>query len=160
MSSSPAELFSIRPATNQDAERIRALVFSVLEEFGLTPDSSGTDADLSDIEASYLAPGGMFEVAEEADGALVGTVGFVSLDDETCELRKMYLLPRARGCGLGKLLLARAIEQARAAGFKRMVLETASALTGAKRLYVSNGFVPVESDRLSPRCNQAYALDL
>jgi putative acetyltransferase len=160
MSESPAELFSIRMATNQDAERVRAVVFSVLEEFGLAPDPAGTDADLFDIEASYLAPGGMFEVAEAADGALAGTVGFVPLDDETCELRKMYLLPQARGCGLGRLLLTRAIERARAAGLKRMVLDTHSALADARRLYIRNGFTPITPAHLSGRCNQAYALNL
>ena len=159
MSATPIEHYSIRPATNEDAERVRALVFSVLAEFGLSADPSGTDADLYDIESSYIAPGGMFVVAEAPDGGLVGTVGFAPLGDGVCELRKMYLIPKARGCGLGKLLLARAIDQARAAGFKRMVLETASELADAKRLYTSKGFVPVESEHLSPRCDQAYALD-
>ncbi len=160
MGSSHTELFSIRPATNQDAEGVRALVFSVLAEFGLTPDPAEKDADLFDIEASYLAPGGMFEVAETADGALVGTVGFIPIDEGVCELRKMYLIPTARGCGLGRLLLTRAIDQARAAGFRRMVLETHSALTNAQRLYIRNGFIPVAPDHMSARCNQAYALDL
>jgi GNAT superfamily N-acetyltransferase len=160
MSKIPAERISIRPAGNGDAERIRALVFSVLEEFGLRPDPAGTDADLTDIEASYLAPGGMFEVAETVEGLLAGTVGFVRLDGETCELRKMYLIPPARGCGLGRRLLLRAIEQARAAGFKRMVLETHSVLAAARRLYLQNGFVAVAPAHASPRCNQAFSLDL
>jgi putative acetyltransferase len=160
MSATPAENFSIRPATNQDAEGIRVLIFSVLEEFGFTPDPTGTDADLFDIEASYLAPGGMFDVAEAADGTLVGTIGVIPLNESICELRKMYLLPQVRGYGLGRLLLARAIEHARATGFRRMVLETASSLSSAKRLYISKGFIPVESDHLSPRCDQAYSLEL
>lgn len=160
MSTPSLDLFSIRSATNQDADRIQTLVFSVLAEYGFTPDPSGTDSDLTDIETAYFNLGGMFEIAEAEDGALAGTIGLFPLDHSTCELRKMYLLPQVRGLGLGKLLLTRAIERARAAGFKRIVLETASVLTTAAKLYTSFGFVPITPDHLSARCDQAYALDL
>ncbi len=92
----------VRPATNADGERVRTLVFAVLEEFGLRPDPAGTDADLEDIEASYTARGGLFEVLEDEGGRLVGTTGLYRLDAETCELRKMYFLPELRGRGAGR----------------------------------------------------------
>ena len=56
-----ADRFAIRSATNQDGERIRSLVFSVLAEVGFGPDRVGKDADLFDVEELYLAPGGMIE---------------------------------------------------------------------------------------------------
>ncbi len=151
---------SIRAATNEDRGRIAALVFGVLAEYGLRPDPAGTDADLEDIEGGYAARGGLFEVVEDGGGKLVGTCGLYPLDAATCELRKMYLLPEARGAGLGKLLLERAVGHARLRGFKTIVLETASVLEDAVRLYTRYGFRPVESEHLAARCDQAYALRL
>lgn len=151
---------SIRAATNDDRERIEALVFGALAEHGLRPDPATTDADLKDIEAGYLARGGLFEVVEDEGGKMLGTCGLYPLGDETCELRKMYLLPEARGAGLGKRLLERALEHARRRGFKTVTLETASVLEDAIRLYTRFGFVPVEAAHLAARSDQAYALKL
>ena len=81
----------LRAANNSDAETIRRLVFSVLEEYGLQSDPETTDSDLDDIEGSYLRSGGCFDLAETDDGEIVGTVGVYPIDSKTCELRKMYL---------------------------------------------------------------------
>ena len=73
-----SEIF-IRPATNADCKNIQKLVFGVLHEFGLTPEPDGTDADLNDIEKEYFERGGLFEILEDADGNLLGTVGLFPL---------------------------------------------------------------------------------
>jgi putative acetyltransferase len=150
----------IRSATNDDRERIFALVSAALEEHGLRPDPEETDADLRDIEANYIGRGGVFEVIEDRGGNLLGTVGLFPLNEETCELRKMYLAPTVRGLGLGRHMLERMLTRARATGFKRITLETASVLKTAIRLYTSTGFVPIETAHLSARSDQAYVLDL
>jgi putative acetyltransferase len=150
----------IRTASNQDKESVCELLRSVLAEFGLRADTASTDADLDDIEKNYLARGGTFELLEDQAGTLLGTVGLYALDGETCELRKMYLVRQARGLGLGKSVLERAINHARRLGFKSIVLETASVLKDAVRLYTRFGFVPFESEHLAARCDQAYVLDL
>ena len=103
----------IRTATNRDSERIIALVFDLLAEYGLPPDPDSKDADLKDIESNYINAGGVFEVIEDRDGNLVGAYGLYPLDKETCELRKMYFLPEIRGRGLGRRILERAIGHAR-----------------------------------------------
>ena len=150
----------LRAAKNGDARAIRRLVFAVLKEYGLAPDPHGTDADLRDIESNYHRRGGAFDVLEERNGRLVGCVGLFPLDADTCELRKMYLVPSARGCGLGRRLLDAALTKARELGFHRVSLETASVLKEAISLYARYGFKPYTPDHMSKRCNQAYFLDL
>ena len=148
----------LRPATNADAAAVRDVIFAVLREYELTPDPAGTDADLGDIEASY--GGGIFDVLEDEDGTIVGTVGLHRIDDATCELRKMYLAREARGRGLGKRLLDHALARARALGFRRVVLETATVLREAIAMYRRRGFTRYVPATMSKRCNEAYALDL
>jgi putative acetyltransferase len=151
---------TIRSASNRDRGRVAELVFGVLAEYGLEPDPETTDADLQNIEANYLQRGGLFEVIEDNRANLLGSFGLYPVNETTCELRKMYFVPGARGLGLGKYVLERAIARARALGFKQIVLETSSKLIAANRLYTKFGFKPIESDHLAARADQAYRLDL
>jgi putative acetyltransferase len=150
----------LRPATNTDCEHIANLVFGVLREYGLKPDPASTDADVKDIESSYFSRGGIFLVLEAQDGSIIGAYGLYPLEEQRCELRKMYLHKAYRGRGLGKLLLDDALSKARQLGFRKIVLETASVLKEAIALYKSYGFVEYTPEHLSSRCDQAYWLEL
>lgn len=150
--------FVFRPANNRDRGVIEELVFGVLAEFGLRPDSSSTDADLHDIERHYA--GGAFDVLVDSVGKIVGCVGLYPAEGGTCELRKMYLLRAYRGQGLGRRLLEHALERAATLGFSRVVLETASVLQDATRLYERYGFRPYTPEHMSQRCNKAYYLHI
>ncbi|MDH3494055.1 MAG: GNAT family N-acetyltransferase [Acidobacteriota bacterium] len=150
---------STRLATNADGERVRELVFGILDEYGLQPDIDGIDRDLFDIEKHYIGRGGVFEVLEDENGVIVGSVGLSPVDEDSIELRKMYFDPSIRGHGLGKKTLSRMIATAEALGFKKIVLETASPLIEAIGLYKSFGFQSVSAAH-TPRCDQAFALNL
>ncbi|HVE57035.1 MAG TPA: GNAT family N-acetyltransferase [Pyrinomonadaceae bacterium] len=149
----------IRSASNADCERVQALVFGVLREYGLEPDLRGTDRDIADIEAHYIARGGIFELIEDARGELLGTVGLYPITKETVELRKMYFSKRLRGRGFGSETLQRMIAAARVLGFKKIYLETASVLREAVHLYEKFGFQPTD-EKHTPRCDAAYFLEL
>ena len=151
---------TIRSATNEDCERVAKLVFGVLAEFGLEADPKTTDADLQDLEANYLQPGGLFEVIEDGQANLLGSFGLYPINKTTCELRKMYFVPSVRGLGLGKYVLQRTIARASELGFKQIVLETSSKLIAANRLYTQFGFKLSQPVHLASRADQAYKLDL
>ena len=114
--------------------------------------------DSADIDRSY-GEGGAFDVVTAAGGRIVGSCGVLRLDADACELKKMYLLREARGAGLGRRLLQRAIAFARGTGYTRIELTTASVLANAIAMYRRQGFTPIA--RVIPsRCDQAYALAL
>lgn len=150
----------LRPATNDDRGAVKKLVFSVLAEYDLTPDPGGTDSDLHDIDRSYHAAGGAFDVLVTSSDEIIGTVGLFRVSASTCELRKMYLARAARGQGMGRRLLEHALARASALGFSRVVLETASVLREAVALYERYGFCPYVPEHLAARCDQAYCLEL
>lgn len=157
---SDAPSINVRAATNQDGEQIRTLIYSVLIEYRLIPEPDATDADISDIESNYIARGGVFEVLENSDGKILGTVGLFPMNDTVVELRKMYFAPELRGHGWGKKTLTRMIERARELGFERIYLETASPLKEAIGLYKNFGFVETCDDMHTERCDQAFYLEL
>jgi putative acetyltransferase len=160
MSDVAAQGAQMRPATKADAEAVRALVFGVLGEYGLEPSPADTDADLFDIEASYVSRGGRFDVLSDASSEIIGTVALFPIDDRTVELRKMYLRSDARGHGHGRRMLEHAIAQAKRMGFARITLETASVLKEAVELYTRYGFRPCASEHMSARCDQTFELIL
>ena len=149
----------IRGATNADCGRVQKLVFGILREYDLPLDVQATDLDIFDIETHYLKRGGIFEVLEDAEGNLLGTIGLYPLDAKIVELRKMYFAKSLRGRGFGKKMLERMIEKARESGFSKIYLETASVLKEAVALYEKYGFKPT-SEKHTPRCDAAYTLDI
>jgi len=154
-----SDKISIRAATNNDCDNVRNLVFGVLREYGLEPDRGGIDQDLDDIESSYINRGGVFEVLEDSEGHLRGTVGLYPLDEKRIELRKMYFLPELRGKGIGKKTLKRMIDAAKKKGYEQMVLETASVLKEAIGLYRKFGFLEA-AEKHAPRCDKSFFLNL
>lgn len=153
------ETIHIRPATNSDGAAVRELVSSVLAEFKLPNNRLGTDDDLFDIEAWYDAHGTHLWVLIE-NSTIIGTSALLRIDEHTCELRKMYLLPSARGCGFGSQLVDFCINEARRLGFHHIQLETAEPLYDAMRLYERRGFQRTSGPRDDSGAGVCYVLEL
>ncbi|MEZ4741060.1 MAG: GNAT family N-acetyltransferase [Bdellovibrionota bacterium] len=145
---------------NGETDKVRDLIFSILKSYGLSPDPGKTDKDIFDIENLYFKKNGWFETIYDKNRDLVGTWGLLQVDPDTVELRKMYLSEQARGNGLGKRMLERALQKAQSLGYHRVELETASVLVEAIGLYKRYGFKKTARSDLSPRCDQAYSLIL
>lgn len=147
----------LRPATNADGAAVRELVFEILREYGLEPDPTDTDADLSDLQGDYHD--GWFAVLE-LRRQIIGSVGLLPIAGGAVELRKMYLRREHRGQGWGRLLLERAIGEARALGARKIVLGTAAVLVEAVALYEANGFQKSAECHPAARCDQVWELQL
>lgn len=149
-------------ATNADSDRIIQLIYGVLREYALQPDPGGTDRDLVDIESHYTNNGGYFGLLDRDGpaGEMAATVGIRRIDTDTCELRKMYMLPHLRGRGLGRRLLEYALGKAAELEYRRVTLETASPLKEAIALYLKYGFTEIYPEHLSNRCDKAFEYHL
>jgi GNAT superfamily N-acetyltransferase len=156
---------TFRRATNADAPLAQRIVDDALREYGLFVVLDGGDVDLADLEHHYDARGGRFEIIESATGEPLGVLGW-RVDGTVCELKKLYLVAAARGLGLGRRALDRAIACARERGCRAIVLETAQALASANRLYRAAGFTAVSGAAagsfatLTDQCDLAYRLEL
>lgn len=137
----------IRTIEPRDDAAMAAVIRSVMTEYGATGAGfSINDAEVDFLSRAYTAPRSVFFVVE-MDGAVAGGGGIAPLaggDVDTCELRKMYFLPQARGRGLGTALLTQCLDAARSAGFTRCYLETLTRMHDAARLYERHGFERVE----------------
>jgi putative acetyltransferase len=154
-------VFRLREATTDDGAAIRAVVVAVMAEYGLSCDLEANDADIQNVVASYRERGGSFRVVTSIEGDIVGCGGLYPVDERQAEIRRMYLLPEARGLGVGRRLLEELISLAKERRFERVVLETASVLKEAISLYRKRGFVPTpHRGAAPPPMRPAYALQL
>jgi putative acetyltransferase len=117
------------------------------------------------MSQAYRTPRSAYFVVEDA-GFVVGGAGIGRLADarfEVCELRKMYVLPSARGQGVGTLLLRHCLRVARGFGYQICYLETLSGMSAARHLYERTGFRPL-SQALGATghaaCDRWFALEL
>ena len=129
------------------------MVKTILPEFNLTYSPETSEQDLQDIEGTYTKNGGAFEVIENLQGEIIGTIALLKIDNDRCKMRKMYVHSHYRKKGLGHALLKRAFYIANTLDFKEIVLETVHNMTAAISLYKSYGFEEIEGQVESPRCN-------
>lgn len=107
------------------------------------------------MDASQLAvPEVQFFVGREG-GVPVAMGAFKRIDDDHAEVKSMHVLFEARGRGLSRRMLDHLMVQAKAAGYRRLSLETGSQamFLPAVRLYEKAGFEtcpPFEGYSLDP----------
>lgn len=101
------------------------------------------DAELTSLPGLYAPPRGCILIAL-ADGQPAGCIALrplPALGPGACEMKRMYVRPEFRGRGIGRMLAARLLTEAAAAGYSIMKLDTSSTMHEAMGLYRSLGFV-------------------
>lgn len=143
-----------------------AVIRAVMPEFGAIGDGFAiNDPEVDWMSRAYAAPRSAFYVLER-DGVVVGGCGVAPLeggDAGTCELRKMYFLPTARGIGAGSAMMDRCLQTARDFGYTRCYLETLGGMDAAMKLYERSGFRRIDQPMGATGhggCNAFYLLDL
>jgi putative acetyltransferase len=106
--------------------------------------------DMDDIQEDYFENGGTFLVMIK-DHEMICTGAIRKLGDETCELKRLWLLHEYHGQGLGYRMLQELLSIARGMGYKRMRLETdPEAQSRALSFYKRIGFyeIPRYTERM------------
>lgn len=73
----------------------------------------------------------------------VGMGGLRCLDEQTAEIKRVYVVPTKRGSGLGERILTRLLADAKVFKYNRVRLDTAPFMKSAHRIYESHGFVDI-----------------
>ncbi len=136
-------MVTIRDLRKEDNPALAKVVKNTLAEFGANhPNTVYYDPTTDTLFEVFQTPRSKYFLAE-INNKIVGGGGIYPTDGlppDTCELVKMYLLPEARGLGLGRTLIEKCIEAAAENGFKKIYLETMPELKQALSVYEKFGF--------------------
>ena len=158
--------YSLRPIQSADDIAMAAIIRTVMPEFGAIGSGFAiADPEVDWMSRAYAEPRHAYFVVTSSSRVLggCGIAPLIGGDADTCELRKMYFLPEARGLGAGAAMMQSCLDAARAAGFKQCYLETLGGMDAAMRLYERSGFNRINAPMGATGhggCNAFYLLDL
>ncbi|HEY6694833.1 MAG TPA: GNAT family N-acetyltransferase [Solirubrobacteraceae bacterium] len=131
-------MISIRRVPGDDpaaVSLVAAMEAEVAAQLGpMTPDRTSTVAP-----GEMVPPDGVFVVLEDECRAVAGG-GVRRLDDGVAEIKRMFVVPSARGAGHGRRLLDALEDAARDLGYRRVRLDTAPSMTTAMEMYRRSGY--------------------
>ena len=162
----PAPGFALRPIEAADDAAMASIIRTVMPSFGAVGSGFAiNDPEVDWMSQAYAEPRHAYFVVTRG-GRVLGGGGVAPLaggDAGTCELRKMYFLPEARGVGAGAAMMTRCLAAARGFGFRRCYIETLAGMDAAMRLYERTGFRPIDAPLGATGhggCDRFYLLDL
>ena len=135
---------------------LREYVGSLAEDIGF----QNVDDELAGLPGKYARPGGVVLIAWDGDKP-AGAIAYRMFEPGVAEMKRLYVRPAFRGRDIGRELANELITDARAQGFRTMLLDTLASMAAARSLYRHLGFVPVEAYYDNPLPGVAYmALEL
>ena len=134
---------------------VRGLIKEYSNRLGRDLSFQNIDDELKDPAHKYTAPEGELLVALDGDEVL-GMVAYHRHSDVRCEMKRLYVRPKARGMHLGSVLVKEIIKHAKNSGYKEMVLDTIEPLKTAVSLYKKNGFEECEAYYNNPMKDVIY----
>jgi len=144
------EPVTIREFSKADNVGVVSLILAIQnDEFHLNL-SICDQKDLTDIDAYYRDRGGVFLVAENVGGEIIGTIGLMRLRNDLGVMKKFFVATNYRGKdrGVAIALYERFIESARSKGVTQIILDTPSVAVRSHAFYRSAGFAQIDRSEL------------
>jgi putative acetyltransferase len=113
------------------------------------------EVEFANMPGKYARPGGCVLLAEQR-GEVGGCIALRKVSADICEMKRLFVRPKARGSGLGRALVERLIEEARASGYCEMRLDVMEKYIAARKLYEALGFVDAEPVSYNPVAGASF----
>jgi GNAT superfamily N-acetyltransferase len=154
---SPSPWLTIVAAvTPAQIEQVRELFLEYANSLGFSLCFQSFDQELAGLPGDYAPPEGRLLLAE-CEGQLAGCVGLHRLNEEVCEMKRLYLRPAFRGKGLGRRLAEEILRQAGEIGYRRLRLDTVEpVMKDAVAMYRRLGFREIAPYRENPMAGTLY----
>jgi GNAT superfamily N-acetyltransferase len=141
--------------SGQHLDHVRALFVEYAESLDFDLDFQNFKDELDRLPGEYAPPEGCLFIAFY-QGEPVGCVGLRKLEINICEMKRLYVRPKYRAMGVGKVLAESIIQEAGIRGYKHMRLDTVPSMKEARRLYLSMGFKKIDPYRYNPIQGATY----
>jgi GNAT superfamily N-acetyltransferase len=155
--SSVVKGLSLRQAvTPSEFAQARELFLEYAKSLGFSLCFQNFDQELAGLPGDYAPPSGRLLLAE-VQSELAGCVALHKFESEVCEMKRLYLRPKFRGKGLGRVLTEAVITEARNIGYRRIRLDTVgTVMQDAVAMYRKMGFREIAPYRANPMAGTLY----
>jgi len=148
--------FSLAFVTSgDDLENVRGLFREYALEWNLNLCFQNFEEELASLPGCYAPPGGRLMIARHCN-ELAGCVAVREFTTGVAEMKRLYVRPRFRGQGLGRILARSAVSTAREIGYELMRLDTLERMKSAVELYQTLGFERIAAYRANPEADVVY----
>lgn len=156
----PLRLELIDSPTHPNLAATRELLREYQHSLGIDLCFQDFENELAQLPGKYLPPDGRLYAAF-VEEELAGSVALRRHDAVSAEMKRLYLRAEFHGLGLGKLMAQHIIEDARQAGYQRILLDTLPSMQAAQTLYEKLGFRETKAYVFNPVAGVRYlALNL
>ena len=140
----------VEAGSSQQIASARVLFLEYANSLNFSLCFQSFEKELAQLPGEYAPPGGRLLLAAHGS-ELAGCVALHKLENEICEMKRLYVRPQFRGKGLGRVLAERIVADAREIGYKRLRLDTVEpVMRGAVALYRKLGFREIAPYRENP----------
>jgi putative acetyltransferase len=149
-----AEIFEA--TRSEHIEEVRELFLEYARSLDFSLCFQSFDQELKNLPGSYAPPSGrLFLLLHNSRAA--GCIAMRKLEEDICEMKRLYVRPEFRGHGYGRVLVKRLITAAREIGYQRMRLDTVpSSMKDAVELYRRMGFKEIPPYCTNPMAGALY----
>jgi ribosomal protein S18 acetylase RimI-like enzyme len=138
--SAPSSIEIVEAMGQEDISEIRRLFRAYADWLNVDLCFQGFDEELAGLPGKYAAPHGRLLLAK-VNGEIAGCVAVRPLEDNICEMKRLWVEPRFLGYGLGRKLAEAIVNAGRELGYKTMRLDTMpDRLKAAGHIYDALGF--------------------
>ena len=139
----------------EQLEEIRRLFREYSDSLDIDLGFQYFEEEIAGLPNGYAPPDGCLLLAIIKQQT-AGCIALRKLDDEICEMKRLYVSPPFRQLGIGKLLAEAVIANARKIGYQRLRLDTLASMTRAQMLYKALGFYEIAPYYLNPNAKTVY----
>src|SRR4051812_24540319 len=126
----------------QDRDTVEGLFREYMSSLAEDISFQNPDDELAGLPGKYARPGGVVLIAWDGTEP-AGAIACRMFEPGVCEMKRLYVRPAFRGRDVGRELANELIEDARAQGYRTMLLDTLASMSSARALYRDLGFAPV-----------------
>lgn len=143
----------IRAAASADLDEIRRLFREYADWLAVDLSFQNFEEEFACLPGDYAPPRGALLIAQssaESNAIAAGCAALRALEQDVCEMKRLFVRAAFRGSGLGRRLALAILDEARGLGYARIRLDTLPQMGAAHELYRSLGFREIPPYRFNP----------
>ena len=149
-------LHATQVESREQAAEVRELFLEYARSLTFDLCFQSFDKELAGLPGDYAPPDGRLLLAT-FEGQAAGCVALHKIENDVCEMKRLYVRPQFRGKGLGKALAERIIHEAGEIGYKKLRLDTVEpVMRTAVAMYRALGFQEIDPYRGNPIKSALY----